>query len=136
MRTWSQNSREHWLTLDSRLKTLTTRLRDEVMDISITYGHRTESEQNSLYYSDPPKTKVKWPHSKHNRWPSKAVDIQPYPYPRDKKVLWAALGYLAGHAARIAAEEGFRIRWGGDWDGDGDLTNQSFYDLFHLEILE
>jgi hypothetical protein len=50
--------------------------------------------------------------------------------------LWGALGYIAGRAFAIAAEEGFRIRWGGDWNGDGDLTNQKFDDLFHLELVD
>jgi hypothetical protein len=41
---------------------------------------------------------------------------------------------LGAHA--IAQEEGFHIRWGGDWDGDGDLTDQQFDDLFHIEVKE
>jgi hypothetical protein len=77
-----------------------------------------------------------FPHSKHNTRPSLAVDLQPYPNPRDKAKLWASLGYIAGSARQIAAEEGFTIRWGGDWNQNGDITDQNFYDLFHLEVFE
>lgn len=26
------------------------------------------------------------------------------------------------------------LRWGGDWDGDGDRTDQTFHDLVHFEL--
>jgi hypothetical protein len=55
--------------------------------------------------------------------------------PTYEKKLWGALGHIAGRAFAIAHEEGFSIRWGGDWDGDGDLTNQKFDDLFHIELI-
>ena len=53
------------------------RLFDEVIkhyDCSIVCGHRGEDEQNALYLSIPPKTKVQYPDSKHNSLPSMAVD--------------------------------------------------------------
>jgi len=77
---------------------------------------------------------LRWPDSKHNRKPSRAVDLQPYPYPDYDPKLWGALGYIAGRAFALAQQEGIRIRWGGDWDGDGDLTDQNFDDLFHIEL--
>jgi hypothetical protein len=30
--------------------------------------------------------------------------------------------------------EGMSIRWGGDWDGDGDFKDQTLVDLVHWEI--
>lgn len=134
MRTWSNNSRAVYDTLDPRLQILVTRIRDEVADISLVCGHRNEADQNEAFDSD--HSTVRWPNSKHNKYPSVAVDLQPYPYPTYTPKLWGALGYIAGRAHAIAAEEGFRIRWGGDWNGDGDLTDQNFDDLFHLEIIE
>jgi peptidoglycan L-alanyl-D-glutamate endopeptidase CwlK len=132
MRTWSPKSKRIYDTLDPRQQLLVTRLRDEVMDISLIWGHRDRETQNGLYENN--LSQVKYPDSKHNSTPSLAVDIQPFPYPLDEKKLWAALGYLAGAASMIAKEEGFEIRWGGDWDRDGDVTDQKFYDLFHIEI--
>jgi peptidoglycan L-alanyl-D-glutamate endopeptidase CwlK len=118
MRKWSPNSKKVYDELDERLKVLVVRLRDET--------------QNTLFENS--FSKVRWPDSKHNRRPSKAIDLQPYPYPKMTSKVWGALGYIAGHAIRIAAEEGFSIRWGGDWDGDGDMTDQDFDDLFHFEL--
>jgi hypothetical protein len=80
-------------------------------------------------------SKFRWPDSKHNRKPALAVDLQPYPRPTTDVKLCAALGYIAGRAWAIAREEGVTIRWGGDWDSDGDLTDQTFDDLFHLETI-
>jgi peptidoglycan L-alanyl-D-glutamate endopeptidase CwlK len=132
MRTWGHRSQEVYDTLDPKLQVLMTRLRDEVADISLVSGHRDKIEQDSIFMSGA--STLRWPDSKHNALPSKAVDIQPYPYPEYEPKLWGALGYLAGRAMAIAEEEGFQIRWGGDWNGDGDLTNQKFDDLFHLEL--
>jgi hypothetical protein len=107
-------------------------VRDEVVDISLTCGFRDKARQNYLYGIK--RSKVQWPNGKHNVLPSKAVDFQPYPYPRNDPKLWGALGYIAGRAIEIAKRKDLSIRWGGDWDQDGDLTDQSFDDLFHLEL--
>lgn len=133
-RTWSDRSKKVYDTLDPRLQKLVIRMRDEVGDISLTSGHRDRQEQETLFSNG--YSTLKFPDSKHNKKPSLAVDFAPYPYPDKENKLWGALGYLAGHAIRIAKEEGFEVRWGGDWNGDGDLTNQSFDDLFHLEVKE
>ena len=49
----------------------------KVMDFSVLCGTRSEIEQNALY--DQGKTFLRYPHSKHNKSPSKAVDLVPYP---------------------------------------------------------
>jgi len=103
------------------------------MDVSLTTGHRTEKAQNALY---PKYTQVRWPDSKHNRFPSVAVDLQPYPYPDNENDLRAALGYMAGLCYIIAEAQGFQIRWGGDWNRNGSVTDNGFDDLFHIEVYE
>ena len=133
MRTWSSKSKKVYDTLDPRLQTLVTRIRDEVVDISLVYGYRDREAQNALYEND--LSTLKYPDSKHNKKPSLAVDLQPYPFPSYEPKLWGALGYIAGRAYQIAEQEGFEIRWGGDWDSDGDLTDQNFDDLFHIELV-
>ena len=132
MRKWSPRSKKHYDTLDERLKVLVTRIKDEVIDISLVSGYRDREEQNGLFEND--LSTLRFPDSKHNKRPSQAIDLMPYPWPLRKEKQWATLGYIAGHAKRIAVEEGFLIRWGGDWDGDGDMTDQNFDDLFHLEL--
>lgn len=132
MRTWSKRSKKVYDTLDPRLQVLVTRIRDEVCDISLIYGYRDRELQNTMFEAGA--STLRYPDSKHNRRPSRAVDLQPYPYPEYEPKLWGALGYIAGHAVRIAKEEGFDVRWGGDWNQNGDLTDQNFDDLFHLEV--
>ena len=132
MRTWSCRSKKVFDTLHPDLQVLVTRIRDEVTDISLVSGYRDREEQNTMF--DNGVSTLRWPDSKHNRKPSRAVDLQPYPYPDYDPKLWGALGYIAGRAFALAQQEGIRIRWGGDWDGDGDLTDQNFDDLFHIEL--
>lgn len=134
MRKWSARSQACYDQLDPRLqKVLDVILRD-VADISLITGHRNQHDQNELFYGEPQRTKVRWPNSKHNKQPSLAVDFQPYPMPNRVEKLWASLAYVAGYAKGIAKADGVNLRWGGDWDGDGDLTDQDFDDLYHLEI--
>ena len=72
---------------------------------------------------------------KHNKLPSLAVDFLPYPKPERNEKLWAALAYVAGRIIEMAKQDGVEIRWGGDWNRNGDLTDQNFDDLFHLELV-
>ena len=132
MNTWGTKSLQIRGTLDPRLQAMVDELLD-YMDVSLVWGHRTEEEQNALY---PRNTKVQWPDSMHNHNPSLAVDIQPYPYPDNENDLRAALGYMAGLCWMIALKHGFKIRWGGDWNRNGSVTDNGFDDLFHVEIYE
>lgn len=118
-------------TLDGRLQWMV----DEVlkhMDVSLIYGHRVKEEQNLLY--DLGRSQLQWPESKHNVWPSIAVDMQPYPYPTKENDLRAGLGYMAGLCWMLAEQQGFSIRWGGDWNRNGSVADNGFDDLFHVEI--
>jgi hypothetical protein len=36
----------------------------------------------------------------------------------------------------IAHEMGVKIRWGGDWDSDGEIKDNSFDDLVHVELID
>lgn len=133
MNKWGNRSLQVRATLDKRLKKVCDELLTH-MDVSLISGHRGQHEQDTLYREG--KSKLQFPQSKHNRYPSLAVDMQPYPYPEKEVELWAALGYMAGMAKIIGERYGVELRWGGDWDQDGDLTDNDFDDLFHLEIVE
>ena len=133
MRVWGHKSLRVYNEIDPLLQELLTRVKDEVADVSLISGHRDCLEQNSLFEASA--STLRWPDSKHNKLPSKAVDFQPYPYPEGCK-LWGSLGYIAGRAYEIAADMSIKIRWGGDWDGDGDVTDQKFDDLFHIELVD
>ncbi|MUH95216.1 M15 family peptidase [Aliivibrio fischeri] len=102
----------------------------EVCDCSILCGHRTEQEQNALPNTS---TQVRFPNSKHNSVPSKAVDATPYPYDEDDRERFS---YFAGLVIGIGASMGIVIRWGGDWDRDNELKDNGFDDLMHFELAD
>ncbi|TDM54087.1 hypothetical protein [Aliivibrio fischeri] len=102
----------------------------EICDCSILCGHRTEAEQNALPSTN---TQVRFPNSKHNSVPSKAVDATPYPYDKDDRERFS---YFAGIVIGVGASMGVAIRWGGDWDKDNELKDNGFDDLMHFELVE
>jgi len=100
-------------------------------DCSVLEGHRSKEKQDKLFSEG--KSKVRWPNSKHNPEVSMAVDVAPYP------IDWEDLGrfyMFAGYVLRVAEEEGVKLRYGGDWDGDGRTADQTFHDLPHFELEE
>lgn len=108
-------------------------LSTEIMDFSIIKGHRFQGEQNRCYMLG--KSKVKWPNSKHNELPSEAVDVVPY---INGKASWkkSHCCVLAGVILACAAKQGIKIRWGGNWDMDGEpITDQDFQDLVHFGLV-
>jgi peptidoglycan L-alanyl-D-glutamate endopeptidase CwlK len=108
------------------------RLFEEVLkicDCSILEGYRTPEDQFIKFNLG--RSKVK--HGKHNFKPSLAVDVAPYP------IDWEnieAFYYFGGLVKGLAHSLNIKICWGGDWDGDNDLKDQTFNDLVHFEIEE
>lgn len=103
----------------------------KLMDVSIVTGYRSRDEQNEKYEKG--LSQVQYPDSKHNKQPSLAVDIAPYPYdPEDRE----RFTYMAGLALGIAHAKGIKLRWGGDWDQDGQVKDNNFDDLFHFELVD
>ncbi len=99
-------------------------------DCSIMCGHRGEEAQNEAFEKG--YSKLKFPQSKHNKTPSLAVDVVPYPIDwKDFKRMYFFGGYVKG----IAEGLGVKIRWGGDWDRDTEIDDQSFIDLPHFELI-
>ncbi len=100
-------------------------------DCTIICGHRNAQRQDRAFNEK--KSKLKYPESKHNSYPSEAVDVAPYP------IAWNDLGsfyIFAGYVMRVAEEMGIKVRYGGDWDGDKKTADQDFHDLAHWEIVE
>lgn len=125
---FSNRSKSRLNTCDKRL----VELFNEVVkgfDCTIIEGHRGKEKQNAAYNSG--HSKVKYPNGKHNKTPSVAVDVAPYPIDwkdRDR------FHYFGGYVLGIAAKMGLRIRWGGDWDMDTQTKDNKFDDLVHFEI--
>lgn len=130
MSKFSNRSSERLNTCDERL----VKIFNEVIkhfDCTILQGHRGAEEQNEYYRTG--KSKLKFPQSKHNSYPSKAVDVSPYPIDwEDEERFYFFAGFVKG----IATSMGIKIRYGGDWDSDNNLHDQTFMDLPHFEIVE
>ena len=119
----------------NRLKTCDQKLQElfyEVVkhfDCSIIEGNRGEERQNKAYADG--KSKVKYPNGKHNKFPSVAVDVAPYPIDwsdRDR------FHYFSGFVLGVAKQMGMNIRWGGDWNQDTETKDNKFDDLVHFDI--
>lgn len=102
-----------------------------VFDHSVLCGHRNEHDQNLMYRLG--RSKLQWPHGKHNKFLSEAIDVSPYPYDPDD---WNRICYFAGYVMGQAKRMGIKLRWGGDWNMNTVLTDEKFRDLFHFELLE
>lgn len=116
-------------------------------DCTITSGLRTTKQQQALYakgrtapggivtYCDGVNKK-----SRHQG--GRAVDVMPY-FKNTPHIRWndhEAMYHFAGQVlgiAKILKEWDLiesDIRWGGNWDGDDELHDQTFQDLVHFEI--
>ena len=122
----SERSKERLEGVDARLKALV----DEIlwyMDVSVIEGIRTVTQQQEYIRKGVSKTM----RSKHLT--GKAVDLYPYPIPRNadgsinsNDPAWNQLGHVAIFCAgRLGLQE---IRWGGFWT--------SLIDKPHFEIEE
>ena len=103
-------------------------------DCSVFEGARSQELQDQHFHSG--LSKKKWPDSLHNTTPErpKALAWHCLPYPIDWKDL-DGMRHFAGWVQATAAAMGYVVRWGGDWDSDRDLHDQTFYDLAHFELI-
>jgi len=108
------------------------RLFNEVIkhyECTVLCGHRNMEDQNKAVQSGA--SKLAWPKSKHNKTPSLAVDVIPFPV--DWKDLKRFM-HFAGVVQGVAFMMGIKIRWGGDFNEDLDFKNDKFIDMPHFEL--
>ena len=123
---FGKRSKERLKGVDVRLINVLNEL-IKIMDVTIIEGLRSAERQEELLAKGA--TKVKY--SKHME--GKAVDLAPYP------IDWAErdrFHYMGGMIRGIAKQLNVPIRWGGDWDSDGEIKDNNFDDLVHVEINE
>lgn len=135
MPSFGKTSRERLETCDPRLQRVLEKA-IKIVDFSVVEGHRTEEKQRAYFAAGKSKLDGVIHKSKHQSWPSQAVDIYPYPIDlSDTEKARARFYHLLGAIKAVAAELGVPLRFGLDWDGDGDFADQTFDDLPHLELL-
>ena len=129
MPSFSDKSLAKLATCDPRLQ----RVFHEVVrnfDCTILEGHRDKERQNRMVEEG--KSQVRWPDGKHNTVPSMAVDVTPYPIvwdDRERQTLFA------GFVLATAKAKDIDLRWGGDWDRDTEVRDNTFDDLVHFELV-
>ena len=89
-------------------------------------------------YARPTDAKVTWlknplnsKHCKHGDGFGHAVDLVPYPVDFNSHQKYAAIAIAMRDAAKAL---GVKMRWGGDWDGDG-VQEKGEYDWGHFELI-
>ena len=102
----------------------------KIIDCSVLEGHRGKDAQNRIFERG--ESKLRWPRSKHNKTPSLAVDVVPYPIDWNDRESFL---FFAGIVKGVAHSKGIKIRWGGDWNSNNNFKDQSFHDLPHFELV-
>ena len=157
--TLGQRSLKQYNTLHPDLqKIIDWGLRFCIVDFTLTEGHRPVERQFELYKKGREFVDGRWKvknkkwivtkidgyniKGKHNHDPSLAVDFCAYVPGKVEKLMWDTnhLSYIASSLVTIAEflfEKGdieHKLRWGGNWDKDGDLADNNFYDRPHVEL--
>lgn len=128
----SNNSKKILSTCDEKIqKVINEAIKDTPVDFTVVCGHRGEKEQNEAFKNG--FSKLKYPKGKHNKNPSKAVDIVPYPK------MWDAskeeFEILAFHILATGKKLGIKLKWGNDWNMNGRSDDEKFHDSPHYELI-
>lgn len=107
-------------------------------DIKIVCGARTIDQQRILVERGASKTMNSRHIPRAGESFSRAVDIQPFPYPKKNQDIREELTLTAGIVYGLAIARGIPIsrdglRWGGDWNCNEIVSDNGFDDLFHFE---
>ena len=121
---FGKRSRERLKGVNAKLVNVLNEL-VKIMDVTIIEGLRTEDRQDELVAQGKSKTK----YSKHLL--GKAVDLAPYPIDWEDR---ERFHYMGGMLRGIGKQLKVDLRWGGDWDSDGEIKDNGFDDLVHVEI--
>ena len=120
---WGKKSAERLKECDVRLQALCNKMLERsAFDLTITCGHRNKEDQEAAFNEG--RSKAHFGQSKHNSYPSKAVDIVPCPVNWDiNDRRWVDMVALAYDCAR---EIGIKIKCG--------YFFKKFKDAPHMEL--
>lgn len=99
---------------------------DQIYPVHVICGHRNKEDQNAAFKSN--HSKLEYPNSKHNSFPSLAVDVVPDPDRNPKTISWVdlkAFEIMLLAIEAIAEDQGLKIRLGRDF---------KFKDWPHVEL--
>lgn len=145
MNFWSRSSATNLKTCNATIQTIFNVVLQR-HDCACIHGRRGETLQNGLF--DSGVSKKRYPDSKHNSSPlSEAGDFIPVVpgvgriVGRERKELkyfYVFSGIVKATMLDLYEEGKIKslLRWGGDWDQDGDMDDQNFNDLYHWETVD
>jgi len=93
----------------------------KVMDVMVVWGRRGKMAQNKAYEEG--RSQLEYPRSKHNKFPSLAMDLAPWPLDWDD---FNRFERMCGIIEGIALMKGIKIRLGRDF---------SSRDMPHIELI-
>ena len=135
MATFSKRSLDNLKDCHVDLQTIFNRVIKD-FDCVVICGYRNEKDQNTAFESK--LSKLRYPGSKHNKIPAMAADVLPYPISwTDKERMYFFAGYVIA-ISKVLLNEGkitHSVKWGGDWDSDTEVKDQTFFDLPHFELI-
>lgn len=135
MHKYSKISEQRWSTLHPDLQKVFYEVLNKI-DHSILEGYRDKERQERAFLEG--KSKLQFPKSKHNLTPSMAADVAPYPIDwNDIERFYLFAGFVLGTGYRLKKEciITHDIRWGGDWNRNFDVKDNTFDDLVHFELV-
>lgn len=119
---------------------VTDALENGESDFTVICGYRDRAGQDAAIAART--TKVAYPNSAHNQVDpatgkprSCAVDVIPYPFTNWKDpAMFIKWRQIADAIFTAAKKRGVEIRWGGDFNRDGDKTTKDSWDSPHFEL--
>lgn len=141
MNKWSTSSEEKLATCHDDLITLANTVLP-IHDCTVVWGHRTEAQQEKMFAEG--KSKLHYPKSKHNIYPSHAIDLVPYvpdlggpTWDYEYSLYFAGLVLGVADMLYLKGEMQHKIRWGGNWSTNRqkNFKKVSFYDGLHFELV-
>lgn len=136
---WGESSKRKLNECDIRLRlVMNLVIKWSSCDMTVITGHRPTDEQYRKFIAGQSKIDGRTKLGKHNYFPSKAIDVAPYINGKalfDNNSIFYYT-YIAGLIEAAANIIGVKIRWGGNFDRDGEIGEQSFDDWGHFEIDE
>lgn len=135
MPTFSESSKKQLATCHSDLQTLMNEA-IKYIDFTVLEGHRGQAAQEAAFKAG--NTKLHFPNGKHNKLPSLAVDIAPFPVDwKDTERFVYFAGFIMGIAKMLLAQGKIThtVRWGGDWNNNTLVKDETFRDYGHFEVV-
>jgi peptidoglycan L-alanyl-D-glutamate endopeptidase CwlK len=140
---FGEKSQENFDTLHKDLQLILSEA-IKIYDFSIIGGHRTAETQQAYFKKGLTKLDGIIKKSKHQSYPSMAVDIIPYKKgtnafsgnEKDNRRFYFLMGIIKAISEKLLKDGkiSHRLRFGIDWDNDDIYTDQSFDDMPHIEL--